>query len=359
MKKVLFFTSDIDLVLSGSSKVAGIPLQMSIWAKTFKTHGWSTYCLTTARRIPYVMEDIHFVPYIVSNLWIKMHLSLVAEFFMTYKLINELNPNLIIARGSGRYLYSLSLIAKLKNIKLVFFSASDINFTINKSMICGSRLYTSLYQSAIKNIRYFVTQNSFQAEMLQRNYSKTSLCLFNIWPVLDSEPANRIYDCIWVSNLRPLKRAEWFLELAHRNPSLKFVMCGGPLDEAYYEDILSKSRDITNLEFMGALPVSQVESLISKSRVLICTSEYEGFPNTFIQAWSYLVPVVSTVNPSSVISDNGLGCVVGTGDELHDMVNALLSDSLMMQQVVTNISEYFPKNHWAEDAYNKLLGYIG
>jgi len=90
----------------------------------------------------------------------------------------------------------------------------------------------------------------------------------------------------------------------------------------------------------------------------VCTSEYEGFPNTFLQAWSNNVPVISTVDPSDVIKEYKLGLVVNTEAELLAATNTLLSDNSLYDEIQKNIKQYFELNYDSQTQYEKAISYI-
>jgi glycosyltransferase involved in cell wall biosynthesis len=56
------------------------------------------------------------------------------------------------------------------------------------------------------------------------------------------------------------------------------------------------------------------------------TSEIEGFPNTFLQAWVRSVPVVAFFDPDSLIRNRQLGCSVTSVEEMASAIQTLLAD---------------------------------
>jgi glycosyltransferase involved in cell wall biosynthesis len=208
-------------------------------------------------------------------------------------------------------------------------------------------------------MEYVVTQNQAQHDALKRNYRKESLIMPNIWIPSEQKKHEKEYDAIWVSNLRPLKRAEWFLEVANRHPQFRFCIVGGYLDKDYYSSIQQKSQEIPNLSFLGAKSFEEVNTLIAKSRLLVCTSEYEGFPNTFLQAWAQSVPVVSTVNPNNVFENHKLGVYVENVDSLCENTCTLLMDVQLYNDYMICIQNYFTENHSAVNGFVRLMNYMG
>ena len=47
------------------------------------------------------------------------------------------------------------------------------------------------------------------------------------------------------------------------------------------------------MTFHGAVPYRDAGALYSRARVLVNTSDVEGFPNTYLQAWASGTPVVA------------------------------------------------------------------
>jgi glycosyltransferase involved in cell wall biosynthesis len=105
----------------------------------------------------------------------------------------------------------------------------------------------------------------------------------------------------------------------------RFVMVGGRLAShaTLYDEVRAASRDVPNLQFLGFQPYEDVEALFDKCKIFVNTSLYEGFPNTYLQAWRREIPVISFFDPDDVIRDNSLGHVVEDEDQLAVALDAL------------------------------------
>src|SRR5262249_9839659 len=132
------------------------------------------------------------------------------------------------------------------------------------------------------------------------------------------ELGTRDIDILWVGNLRPLKRPDKLLELARRLPAARIHMVGGPYtgSEALYESVKREAASLPNVTFHGHVPPSQIAALYERARMLVSTSEIEGFPNIYLQAWAHGAPVVAFLDPDRMIARNGLGAVVSSVDEM-------------------------------------------
>lgn len=355
-KKVFVYCSGIENVLSGSPQVAGIQVQMSFWARTFAKHGWKVLSFSNNNK-QVSLEGVHFIDKTKSNWLSILHLEIIQELRDCLKCIKS-NPDLILTRGASRCLFFLSSIYRRKNIQLVHFGASDTDFAPGKEIVGGSNLNRKLYHKALSRIDYFVTQNTEQQTSLWTNYGKKSLILPNIWIPSKEYASEKKYDAIWIANLRPLKRAEWFVDLAKKLPQFQFAIVGGPLIKDYYEYIEKNASDVNNLSLLGAKSFQEVNDLLSQSRLLVCTSEFEGFPNTFLQAWAQSIPVISTVNPSDLLTTNHLGCYVENQEELETETFSMLSDENRYNSFASSIKHYFLDNHFADKAFEKLSNHI-
>lgn len=351
-KVIIWLTEIMDLI--EEKPIGGIAVQMYFWSQIFAKKGWQVHSFAMDIKETIERSNIIFTP--KRNI---RYINFFLEWWYAFKYIYSIRPKVIIFRGAHRVLLPLSIFAKLFNTKLVFFSASDVNFEPGKELV-GSKFNRKLYQYSIRHIEYFVTQNQFQHDTLFNNYSKNSLIMFNIWgetpQIKNTLQFKR--DVVWVANFRRLKRAEWVINVADKMPNHFFVLAGGCSDESYYNDMKNRSENESNIRFLGGISFSYSNQLIAGAKVLLCTSLFEGFPNTFLQAWSSGIPVISTVDPSGIIAENKLGEVVSNEEELFVALNRMLSDAQYYKNISTSITKFFKENHTVEVGYERLINYL-
>ena len=76
--------------------------------------------------------------------------------------------------------------------------------------------------------------------------------------------------------------------------------------------------------------------------MLINTSEHEGFPNTFLQAWSRGIPVMSFLDPDNLIQEHNLGIVCKNIEEMKNQLLKFLSNKMKFS--AKRIREHFETN---------------
>ena len=351
--KIIIWSTAVSDLFEDNKKVAGIAVQLYFWAQTFARHGWNVITFTNKKS--FVEEGITFKH---VQRWNK--LKIVHEWLSVLWQLFTVRPNVVISRGADRKNYPLAIVSKILGVKFVFFGASDVNFEPGKELIEGGKHNRRLWQNAVKKMNSIVVQNQYQHDTLKKNYRKESLILFNIW----GEPKKtndevKPTDVVWVSNLRQLKRPEWIINAAQQLPGIDFTMVGGPThDKAYYERIHASAQNIPNLHFLGPKSFAETNAIVSHSHLLCCTSTFEGFPNTFLQAWANNIPVVSTVNPSNVITDNNLGDVVETEEGFQAALQSMLSNVEEYKRKSKAVKDYFERHHSPEINYQKLIEYL-
>jgi glycosyltransferase involved in cell wall biosynthesis len=105
-----------------------------------------------------------------------------------------------------------------------------------------------------------------------------------------------------------MKRLEMLLDTATALPNVTFDIVGAPeQDTTYSRALLATAGRLPNVILHGRVARDDMPRFYQAASVLCCTSTYEGFPNTFLEAWSHGVPVVSTVDPDGLIASRGLG----------------------------------------------------
>jgi glycosyltransferase involved in cell wall biosynthesis len=120
---------------------------------------------------------------------------------------------------------------------------------------------------------------------------------------------DRDIDVLWVNNLRPFKRPDLALELARKLPDLTFHMVGGPQPpyERLYLETTAAAKAIPNLTFHGRIPYHEINTFYERARVFVNTSDSEGFPNSYLQAWRRGAPLVTFFDPDGIVRRHALG----------------------------------------------------
>lgn len=354
---IICWNTGIDDILINSGKVAGIPLQMSIWVRMFMAHNWEVYCITN-RVDERTINGISFFGIQTSAIMGKMHLSFLHELIQYIRIFAKYRPDISVERGATHKLLVLSVLCRLFNCKFIFFGASDNDFIPGKEYVAKRYFDMIRYHIGLRSMHFFVTQNSSQQKLLKNNYGKNSLIIPNISILKINDCTRKSYDAIWVSNMWPIKRAELFLQLASENQEKKFAIVGGAIDNQYYHSIEEKSKSIANITFCGPKSFDEVTRLMSESKLLVCTSEFEGFPNTFLQAWSQKVPILSTVNPNNVFDCYHVGYYVEAFEDLNKRFQQLIYDERSYTDMKHSIKDYFTENHSAESGYAKLTQFF-
>jgi len=356
-KNVIFWTKGIDQLIAENRNVGGLTVQMYFWAKTFFTNDWNVYSFSDVKE-----DNIQGIAFLKFPT--KRYIGIFVEIFLTMFYILKIRPDVIIIRGAGRSLSYLSFFSRIFSVKLIFMGASDTDFIPGEELIKANH-DKKLFRTGLRRVKNFIVQNTFQQDMLRKNYNKNnSLIIPNIWlnetsysgkkENINKEFQNHI---LWVSNFRKLKRPEWFIELAKQLPQYEFVMVGGAIDSTLFEKCKAETSGVLNLHFLGRRPLNYVNQLFKTARVFVCTSEIEGFPNTFLQAWANNVPVITTFDPDGIISKQNLGAVVTNLSELKSTLEAL-NENNKYKSVQENIKGYFSTNHDAQYAYHLIQRFI-
>ena len=165
---------------------------------------------------------------------------------------------------------------------------------------------------------------------------------------------------LWAGRSRALKRPFMFLELARLLPQYQFVMAmsDNKAEQQLSDQVLREADELPNLQLLRDVPYTEMAALFDTAAVVVNTSEYEGFPNTFLQAWARGRPVVATVDPDELLSRDGLGIYACDLPGLVEAVSTLLVSPQHRCEIGIRARALICKRHNREvvlDAYTKLI----
>jgi glycosyltransferase involved in cell wall biosynthesis len=234
------------------------------------------------------------------------------------------------ASCAGGQLGQVVQFAHARGRKAVFRIASDSDCD-PRSLLVRYWRDRQLYRWGLRRADLVLAQSPAQQAALARNFGRDSLCLDSLLETSGAALPLQARDigALWVGNLRPLKRPQLFLEAAARLPALSFHMIGGPMPGAQllFEECRARALALPNVTFHGFVPQHEIAGYFDRARVFVGTSEVEGFPNTYLQAWGSGTPVVAFLDPQDLIRRNGLGAVVSSAEELCAAIARLAADT--------------------------------
>jgi len=129
---------------------------------------------------------------------------------------------------------------------------------------------------------------------------------------------------LWVANFKDVKRPELFVDLAASfadRRDLQFIMVGRPSALRRFAPLMRRIPTVANLRYLGEQPIDKVYELMGSAAIHVNTSSFEGFPNTFIQAWGRGAVVVSiAVDPDGSMESGGIGYCAGSFERLRSRI---------------------------------------
>lgn len=221
----------------------------------------------------------------------------------------------------------------------------------------------SLYRLGLRNATRVIVQTQTQKTMLRRNFSLDSSVIpmpcEGAQPTFErargSPPSNRV---LWVARVCPVKRPDRLVEVARMCPELDFDLVGPHFPDLLSTRAIEEAEELPNVKVHGPLNRQEVAWFYRNAACLLSTSDYEGFPNTFLEAWSHALPVVSTVDPDGIIHAKKMGFVARDAHALAKALRALLGSNGLYAELSGNALSYFAENHSLEQVQPLFERYL-
>lgn len=207
--------------------------------------------------------------------------------------------------------------------------ASDNDTALTSPAAAGSRRSYYLYRLGLNRADRVFAQTEQQKRLLLERMQVESHVVPNGFPTGGDIDFQKKRDILWVGRCIAVKRPELFVQLAQQLPQLSFTMImppPSPMEPAVFlkeaAALVDLARSLPNLTFLPSVPFREIQAYYNSARALVNTSIYEGFPNSFLQAFLGGTPIASLkVDPDGVIARQRIG--ICCGDEM-----AILADFL-------------------------------
>ena len=263
-------------------------------------------------------------------------------------------------RTSGATTGFVAAYARRHGRASIFAGAHDLDFEPALPLIRYGR-DKAIYRWGVRHATRIVVQTEHQQrrcrELFGREATRIDSCYAHA-----GLPSSHDGVILWVATVKPIKRPELFLDLAQALPNHRFRLVGGPdgtaQSRACFDAVRARAARLPNVELTGFVPVADVEQHFDAASVFVNTSLGEGFPNTFLQAWSRAMPTVSFFDAGNAPDGEPAGIVVPDLSAMVRAVDALKAEPRRWSAAGERVRRCFEQRHSADriaDAYEQLI----
>ncbi|MBN2326082.1 MAG: glycosyltransferase family 4 protein [Candidatus Omnitrophica bacterium] len=233
----------------------------------------------------------------------------------------RLPSDIYIQRGGGFETGITGWAARSKNKPFLFMTSSlwDVDgFHETRRGV----LYGTFYLYGLRRAGIIITQTEQQQRLLKERYGRESIVMRSAHPIPEAIPEGK-EGVLWVGRCEPCKDPDMFLELARRTPRISFTMVCPPANRMdMFERVQEKARVIANLRFLPGVSFEETERLFASHKVMVNTSTQEGYPNTFVQAFKWGLPIITArFDPDDILTAHGMG--LRTGEAIEDLAKGV------------------------------------
>jgi hypothetical protein len=271
-----------------------------------------------------------------------------------FSIYEEIDADIYCVFGVSGLTAQVAAYCKHTGKKLILFIASeyDINplYKSNSKIknVYGNPAFLCHY--ALTQADVVIAQTHVQAQKLKGLFDRDAIIITNPVDLENFLPDTPAYSqrqtALWIGRAdRSVKLPLLLIQLAHACPDIQFEMIMNPEDPTVETEVYQSCPP--NVIIHPHVPFKEVESFYSRAFVFINTSEFEGFPNTFLQAAKYGVPILSyKVDPDGFIEQYQAGIVAhGNFDKLVEGLYSIQSDQKQDMLFSSNIVHYVKQHH--------------
>jgi glycosyltransferase involved in cell wall biosynthesis len=267
-----------------------------------------------ATPLPESVEGIALIP---EPPWRGRRLGLPGVAFVAWAskslvFLLSVRAGTLVKRGASAKVGLLALAARAGRRRFVYSSASVVDF--DYARLEPSRRAVWLFHLGVRLADAIVVQTEEQVELCRQRFGREPVLIKSFAepaPLRDARPEA----FLWAGRLAPYKRPGAFVELARALPEAKFWMVAVPAGGIGVErlaELRQAAEELPNLELLDPRPRTELLSLINSAVAVVNTSDYEGMPNVFLEAWARGVPALSLHHdPDGVIERDHLGAFAG------------------------------------------------
>ena len=334
--------------------IGGIERQTSLMARWFANQGYQVSMITwdEGQQDGVEIDRVRVFKICCKDAGIKGLRFFYPKWTSLCRAMKRANANIYYYNCGDLGLGQVAMWCRRHKGKCLFSVASepDCDQGIPKLKPLRERIF---YRYGLKHSDAVIVQTRRQQQMLREGFGIDS----TIIPMpcegfgrdTYASPTNlpsENQSVLWVGRISKEKRFEWLLDVAEKCPEITFDIVGASnTDSDYASALKKKAAGVLNVKMHGRVPHAEMAKYYQRCHILCCTSAYEGFPNTFMEAWSLGIPVVSTFDPDDIVAKYSLGWTASGIDELVDSLKTAIASPEKWHTASHAARSYYLTNH--------------
>ena len=326
-----------------AAAVGGAERYQWLLARGLAEHGWSPiigvrFALEPGKRVS--IDGVQFVG-----------IGRGQFFHALYRFLSAERPDWCFWFGSTHLLGPAVLIGRLTGTKSLFAAQHDLDVR-PRDALSERPGFWPLYTMGLRwSSKIFLQHRGQYAELPSRWRHKAYVIPGVVQVPERSVPhASRERYVAWVGVLREHKRPDLLIEIARKSPGVEFVVCGGVsvcrTAPGYSERVITELERLPNVNYLGHIAPARAVEIIGRAAMLLSTSDSEGFPSVFVEAWAHGTPVITLkVDPDHVITRHGLGINSGGVAMAVQDLHTLLQSVAQREAIASRAREYVTEIH--------------
>jgi glycosyltransferase involved in cell wall biosynthesis len=300
-----------------------------------------------------VPESFHGVDVVIRPPWFAGGniLGQLREVVATRSALRGVDATVVVTRTAGINAGLVGLWTKLSRRQFVYSSASLRDFKYDSVLV---KWYDRiLFRLGVALADKIVVQTEEQVRLCRGRFRRTPILIRSV-----SEPAEQSRHkpeaFLWVGRVDANKRPLEFVELARSLPDARFWMVAspssGPGNAQLWEQIEREAPTLSNLALLPPRRRPALLELMARAVAVVSTSQFEGMPNIFLEAWARGIPALAlSHDPDGIISQYGLGGFAqGRRDRLVELARDLWDSRAIYNERAARCRAYVSRNHSPE-----------
>ncbi len=296
----------------------------------------------------YACRGLLLAPCMPPFHWLAQRVREGQRFAQLMRDLRAADADVYVMRCASPQVGYVRLASTLMRRKFVYMVAHEIDVSGRYARAHG--VWGRRFEWGLQRADATVCQHEDQINLLRSQYGRKGQLIRSLCPTpVDTATGRLRRTILWVSRMDGWKQPELFIELADRIPEASFVMLGPPseTDSTILPRLQERMASVRNLRWLGRMSFEDAGSLFQEAMLFVNTSQFEGFPNTFLQAAACGTPIVSwSVNPERFLDRYEIGyCANRDWSRFEYCVRLLCADASLRARLGENGRRYVHEHH--------------